>query len=88
MATAAEVARWMLTQLNEEEYLYQSYVVAEIEEKFGDAFVYYNANGNPAISPAVLKEFRRLTGDIVIWNRAERYWRKREEWDEPGRRQG
>ncbi|MBB4639475.1 hypothetical protein FHS01_005550 [Longimicrobium terrae] len=49
MTTAAEVARWMLAQLNEEEYLYQHYVVAEIEERFGEAFIYYNANGNPAV---------------------------------------
>ncbi|WP_420816119.1 hypothetical protein [Longimicrobium terrae] len=35
-----------------------------------------------------MKEFHSLTGDAVIWNRAERYWRKREEWDEPGRTQG
>ena len=65
--------------------LYQNEVVYEIERRFGDEFVYVNDNGNSAISPAVLGEFRKMTPDAV-WIRSQRYWRRREASDEPNKR--
>lgn len=87
MIAAEDVAKWMLSELEKDQILYQETVVSEIQDKFGDSFVYYNQNGNMAISKEVLSEFRKLTKDRVVWFRGERYWRFREAYDEPGRRQ-
>lgn len=85
--TPETVARWMLAQVKAEGSLYQEEAVAEIEELFGDAFTYENDNGNPAISRAVLKAFRVVSADDIVWERGERMWRTREPFDEPGRQQ-
>ncbi len=87
MATPRQVADWMLEQLKREDTLYQESAVGDIEDEFGDEFVYENENGNLAISKPVLAEFRKLTGTTVIWSRSERLWRFRERHDEPGRQQ-
>jgi len=85
--TPDDVAKWMLGELQREKYLYQETVVYDIESKFGKDFVYLNDNGNLAISRKILSAFKKLTGDSVIWERAERMWRFREQHDEPGRQQ-
>ncbi len=85
--TPEQVAQWMLEQLEREQHLYQSIVVFDIAEKFGDAFTTINDNGNMGIRKDVLTKFRKLTGDSVIWERGQRLWRKREHHDEPGRLQ-
>lgn len=86
--TAADVAAFMLQQLREQTYLYQEVVVYQIQEQFGDDFVYINQNGNLAIGKDVLAQFRKLTGDDVVWERSERLWRQRmPDYDQPGRRQ-
>ncbi len=77
----------MLEQLQASAPLYQSDVVYEIAQKFGEEHVYENAAGNSAISKAVLAAFNDLTGDAVVWSRGERHWRPRESWDEAGRMQ-
>jgi hypothetical protein len=84
--TPADVARWMLAQVEAEDSLYQDDAAAEIERRFGSAFIYENDNGNPAISRAVLSAFRKIS-ENVVWERSERMWRKREEYDSPGRQQ-
>ncbi len=86
MTTPREVAEWMLGELNREDCLHQEAVVSDIESKFGEEFVYTNENGNLAIRRQVLKEFRSISGDDVVWDRTEFMWRKRESHDEPGRR--
>src|SRR2546423_6362779 len=76
--TNADVAAWMVEQLEEKKWgLYQEDAVWDIEKKFGAKFVYENDNGNPAISRGVLKEFRTLTEGKVVWERGSRMWRKR-----------
>lgn len=87
MALAKDVAEYMLKQLKEVNYLYQEVIVYKIRDDFGDEFVYINQNGNLAIDRKVLKEFRKLTENEVIWERGERLWRKRESYDPPNRRQ-
>lgn len=87
MTTAADVAKWMMSELEKEGILDQESAVGDIEQKFGSAFVYENQNGNLAISKDVLSEFRKLTEDIVVWVRSDRCWRFREKYDDPGRRQ-
>lgn len=85
-ATAADVARWMADTVTKDRVLYQWSAVVDIEKKFGGEFTYQNENGNPAISRAVLKAFRQLTENTVVWERGERCWRL-EKPDTPGKRQ-
>lgn len=81
--TAHDVAAFMLKRLNEDETLYQEEVVYEIQERYGDEFVYDNENGNPAIHRKVLAEFRKLTEGKVVWISTERYWRFAQDSDDP-----
>ena len=83
--TPIDVAEYMVQCLQADGTLYQETVVSEIADRFGDEFVYQNESGNPAITQAVLKEFRRLTEGQVVWARTSRYWRWREERDGPQR---
>jgi hypothetical protein len=87
VTTPDQVAQWMLDELKRVKYLYQETVVYDISSKFGEQFTYYNDSGNPAIDKKVLSAFRKLTGDVVIWERGQRMWRFRENYDEPGRQQ-
>lgn len=87
MATAIDVAEYMVKRLDEVSWLYQEQIVYEIQGKFGEPFVYFNANGNLAIGKDVLKEFKRLTGDDIVWERGPRLWRRRLPYDTEGRRQ-
>ncbi|WP_371477435.1 DUF6953 family protein [Alcaligenes phenolicus] len=82
-----DVAKWMFGELQRERYLYQETVVYDIQSNFGEDFIYFNDSGNPAISKKVLYAFRKLTGDLVVWDKGERMWRFREAHDEPGRQQ-
>ena len=47
--TPEDVAQWMFAELQRVTYLYQEQAVFDIEQKFGEAFVYINENGNAAI---------------------------------------
>ncbi len=85
--TPEQIAEWMVEELERGQYLYQQVVASEIAERFGEEFTYVNQNGNLAIDPRVLAAFRRITEDTVVWERGERMWRKRNDADEPGRRQ-
>ena len=71
----------MVEQLERTRFMYQETIVYKIRSQFGKDFVYTNRNGNWAISPAVLKEFRKLTEGQVVWSRGDRCWRKRRPTD-------
>jgi len=85
--TDADIALWMVEELKRRKFLYQEQTAWDIKRLFGKSFVYDNANGNPAISKSVLKEFTKLTKEDVVWSRGERYWRARIATDKPGRQQ-
>jgi hypothetical protein len=87
MANKKEIAKYMVDELQKDGILHQDFIVYEIIEKFGEDYTYLNPNGNYAIDKGVLQEFRKMTEDSVVWVRGERYWRKREEDDEVGKRQ-
>lgn len=87
MISPEEIAQHMLDQLNESDVLYQDVVASDIATRFGDDYVNINNNGNLAINRKVLDAFNRITGNEVVWVRSERMWRKREEYDLPGRQQ-
>jgi hypothetical protein len=79
--SASDVASFMLERLATDNDLYQDVIVSEILDRFGDEFVYTNDNGNLAIEKKVLAAFRKLTEGDVVWDRRERYWRFREDYD-------
>lgn len=81
-----QAARWMLDAVGRSGYLHQSDAASEVA-RFGEALIYTNENGNPAIDRKVLAEFRRICEDSVVWSRSERAWRLRDDGDEPGRGQ-
>ena len=86
-ATPPQIAEWMYEKLKAEKYLYQEMIVWQIIEEFGESFTTINMNGNPGIHKDVLAAFNKITGNSVVWVRSERYWRAREQYDEPGRSQ-
>jgi hypothetical protein len=85
--TTGDVARWMLSELDRTGSLLQADAVAGIEREFGTSFIYVNENGNTVIDKRVLREFRELTDDNVIWDRWEYKWRHRQPGDAPSRKQ-
>jgi len=86
--TNHDVAVWMAQQLETAPWLYQETVVYVIRDKFGDGFTYQNSSGNLAIGRGVLKEFKIITGDRVVWEGGAKAWRKRRDGDRLGRKQG
>lgn len=86
-ATAEDVALWMKICLDKDGYLYQDVAVSEIVSRFGEGFTRIKENGNMAIEPPVLAEFKKLTTDQVVWERGQRLWRRREDYDMPSRQQ-
>lgn len=74
--TAFDVAKWMIKELDEQEYLDQEWTVWEIQDLFGDDFINEKENGNISIAKNVLKEFRKLTEGEVVWMRSEKAWRR------------
>lgn len=86
-ATPQHVAKWMLATLEKDGTLYQDYAVSSIIMDFGEDFSYINENGNQAIHKDVLKAFRKLTENTAVWERGERMWRLRDEFDAPSRMQ-
>ena len=86
MSKDEEIAAWMMKCLAEDRFVYQDVIAPEIEKQFGTEYIYYNANGNVAISKNVLRAFEKISPNVV-WNRSERYWRFRESFDAPGRQQ-
>lgn len=86
MSSVDDVVEWMIERVSKDIF-YQSDAVYDIENIFGRDFVYENERGNLAINRKVLDLFRKKTDDWVVWERVGRYWRKREQSDNPGRRQ-
>ncbi|MBB4063669.1 DUF6953 family protein [Gellertiella hungarica] len=83
--TVQAAARWMASELQKDGTLYQEHAVGHIHD-LDEALTITNSNGNLGIRPDVLKAFNKLTPDAV-WSRSGRYWRKREDYDIPGRQQ-
>lgn len=71
------VAEFMINEILEKGYVYQEYLVHDIQEKFGEEYVYVNENGNLAISKKVLNEFKKLKEvNGIEWDNRERCWTK------------
>ena len=63
----------------------QEDAVDYIEKNFDGEHTYFNEGGGVSISRRVLREFKKLTDNTVVWERSDRYWRLRKEYDGPGR---
>lgn len=87
VAKPSDIAQWMLDELDRTGSLYQPDAVLGIEREFGPGFIYENENGNQAIDKRVLREFRELSEDNVIWDRLAFMWRHRQPGDAPSRMQ-
>jgi hypothetical protein len=85
MASARNVAEWMVRHLNTKFYLTQEHACFEIRKRFGEQFTCLTAAGDNAVAKNVLREFRKLADLDVVWSRRERMWRKGSGLDEPGR---
>jgi hypothetical protein len=85
--TPEQIAEWMLAEVMREGTVEQESIASEIATKFGEEFVPLNDNGNLSIRRDVLKAFRKISENSVVWIRSEKAWRKREDFDDPGRLQ-
>ena len=75
--TPRKVAEFMVRLFDERwGSLDRSRAVREIRDRFGEAFLYRDDNGNWAIDRRVLAEFRELTPDKV-WSRGDLRWEPR-----------
>lgn len=75
MTTIDEVAEFMLGMLN---YINMSQekVAFEIEKKFGKDFISYSVSGNRTIDKRVLRKFKILADDGVVFDRSAKAWRR------------
>jgi len=85
--TPRDVAAWMAREVQRSRYLDQSEVAIRIGRRFGTTFVYDNIAARPVPVRAVLREFRKLTRNNVVWDCRQRRWRLRGPDDDPGRLQ-
>ena len=69
-ASATSVAKWMATQLEQSDHLFQETVAQEIVARFGKEFTYVNANGNLGVRKSVLTAFKKLRGMRLCGNAA------------------
>ena len=84
--TAADVAQWMLSVIEEQGELTQNNAYYQINKQFGSGFTTVTNSGSPSIKSGVLTAFKKISDDIV-WERGEKKWRKRQFYDAPGREQ-
>jgi hypothetical protein len=76
--TDVDVAKWLYDEIIRRKWVDQGIAVVDILSKFGKNYVYYNENGNLAISKSVLKEFTKLKKNMptgkIEWDRSDRSW--------------
>ena len=85
--TSSDVAEWILSTIQEQGELSQNNAFYEINKRFGNGFTSISNSGSPSIGKGVLTAFRKISDDVVIWERGDKKWRKREFYDVPGRQQ-
>jgi hypothetical protein len=75
MMNAKDVAKYMLEELKKNIILHQEGIVHRIQEKFGDEFVFKNNYGTLSIDRKVLREFNKIKGEDVVWDKEGRCWK-------------
>ncbi len=67
---------WVLETLKQR-YVDCADVVTRLQLRENDKFLYKDSEGALSIGKGGLDEFHRLTGDSVVWDAKEKYWRRR-----------
>jgi len=73
-----KVAEWLKEYILKDDSgsISQYDAVNAIQEKFGNKYVYDGESGNLCISKNVLKEFGKIKGKDIVWDRSEKAWNK------------
>lgn len=70
-----DVAEFMVKELAQNGILYQEGLVQKIQKLFGDEFVFANNHGTLSIDRKVLREFNKIKGEKVLWDRDGCCWK-------------
>ncbi|MBN9495863.1 MAG: hypothetical protein J0H39_03830 [Alphaproteobacteria bacterium] len=84
--TEEEAAHWMLQEYETVGFLYQEAAASHLFQLSDERLAYFDKNSNLCVGKNVLVIFNRLTPEAV-YERAEKFWRRRLETDQPGRQQ-
>ena len=77
----------MLARVKDDGFLPQYLAAAMIRRDFGEDFVLRTNKHSLAIAVEVRREFQKLSGDDVVWERGEGRWAWRQKFHKPGRSQ-
>lgn len=72
--TAKDVAQYMLKELKRDGVLKQAGLVEVIQEKFGDELVFKTTHGTLTIGRLVIREFNKIKGKDVVWDKLGCCW--------------
>jgi len=75
----------MMTNLHVDKCLYQQDVVDYLVKACNEQHLKENADGNLVLSVSTINQFRKDSGNDVVWVKPEKYWRFRVSEDEEGR---
>lgn len=76
----------MIDKLETDRCLYQDDVVDYIVNSHNEDLLRENSDGNLVLDRSLLKSFKVLTSNDVVWVQSEFYWRYRVLEDEAGRK--
>jgi hypothetical protein len=77
----------MLEEVQERTHLEQEHAAWVISKQFGSQFLYTNEDGGTSIDKRVLRKFKQLRGDEVVWDRSELSWQLCRPHQTPGSQQ-
>lgn len=83
---AEVIALWMLSMFRKTGGLTQKQAVWGIRELFGPEYLKAGPRGRQTLPQTILKAFRQLDPDGIVWSTQRRAWRPRQPEDPPGRR--
>lgn len=69
-----DVAQFMLKELNKKGTLLQVGLADIIKDKFGDEFVFTTTHGTLTIDRKVIREFNKIKGNDVVWDKDGCCW--------------
>lgn len=75
----------MMAALLRDGCLYQQDAVDYLVKLDNEQLLKENADGNLALSTSVINQFRKDSGDGVVWVKPDKFWRCRVPEDEEGR---
>ncbi|MGM8889715.1 DUF6953 family protein [Psychrobacter sp. 1Y1] len=77
---------WMVDKLEMDGCLYQDDIVDYLVRNDNEDFLRENSDGNLVLDRSLLKRFKDLTSDNVVWVQSDFYWRYRVLEDDTGRK--